>query len=163
MASAARLIQVMPDARNRSRPVRRSKSCAVQEKDDGQPKPDTLIVTKGNVCCRIDSDNHLIRSRPWVGDCISFAYDPMMSRSVFPNKLGSDLQMYCQLLAHELTPIHGMCVLELGTGSESGAFYLSSDNRHTGADIGPGSLKQAVNRVATAGSPSSELLCGACR
>jgi len=120
------------------------------------PKPDIQIIKKGELCYLVESGNHLLRFKPWLGDSFSFLYDLIMSNSVFPKKFGGDIQKHYHILTQELAAIHGRSVLELGTGSGSAVYFLSSDNQYTGTDISPGLLKQAAKRFIKAGFQNPE-------
>ena len=119
-------------------------------------KPNIQIIKKGELCYLVESDNRLLRFKPWLGDSFSFQYDLIMSNSVFPKKFGGDIQKHYHILTQELASIHGRSVLELGTGSGSAIHFLSSDNQYTGTDVSPGLLKQAARRFIKAGFPNPE-------
>jgi len=92
----------------------------------------------------------------WLADGFAFLYDFIMSRSVFPRKLGADIQTHYQTLAQELSGFHGRYILELGSGTGSAVHFLPNDNHYTGSDISPGLLKRAVKRFMAAGFPHPE-------
>jgi ubiquinone/menaquinone biosynthesis C-methylase UbiE len=119
-------------------------------------KPDVQMIKKGELRYLVESGNQLVRFKPWLGDKISFLYDPIMSKSVFPKKFGGDIQKHYHILTQELADIRGRTVLELGTGSGSAVSFLSSDNQYTGTDISPGLLKQAAKRFQKADFPNPE-------
>ena len=109
-------------------------------------KPNIQIIKKGNLNYILDSDQHLVRFKPWLGDSLSFLYDFFMRHSVFPKKFGADIQKHYDTLDQELADIHGKRILELGTGSGSAIRFLNNDNQYTGIDVSPGLLKQAAKR-----------------
>jgi ubiquinone/menaquinone biosynthesis C-methylase UbiE len=119
-------------------------------------KPDTKIVRKGRLCYLVESDNRLLRFKPWLGDSFSFLYDFIMSNSILPKKLGSDIRKHYSTLSQELADIHGRRILELGTGSGSAVHFLNNDNQYTGTDVSPGLLKQAARRFMKAGFSDPE-------
>lgn len=119
-------------------------------------KPDIKIVKKGMLCHLVEGDNRLLRFKPWLGDSLSFLYDFFMSNSIFPKKLGSDIQKHYSTLSKELAGIHGRRILELGTGSGSAVHFLNNDNQYTGTDVSPGLLKQAARRFMKAGFSDPE-------
>ena len=119
-------------------------------------KPDTHIIKKGKLYYAVGSDNRLKRFKPWLGDSFSFLYDFIMRNSIFPKKFGGDIQKHYDALTRELSAFHGKQVLELGTGSGSAVYFLSSDNQYTGTDVSPGLLKQAVKRFIKAGFQNPE-------
>lgn len=119
-------------------------------------KPETSAIQKRGLFYVAQSGNRPVRFKPWLGDSFSFLYDSIMSRSVFPNKFGADMQRHYEILRQELADVHGRQVLELATGSGSAVHFLSSDNRYTGTDISPGLLRQAAKRFEQAGFPEPE-------
>ncbi|HQC37159.1 MAG TPA: hypothetical protein PLF98_02515 [Thermotogota bacterium] len=54
-----------------------------------------------------------MRFRPWLGDSLSFLYDSIMKRSVFPKKFAADQQKHDLILKEELSGFRKMKVLEL--------------------------------------------------
>lgn len=96
------------------------------------------------------------RFKPWLGDSVSFLYDPIMKRSIFPKKLGADMVRHYDILKQVLKNIHGKPVLELATGSGSAVNFLPNDNLYTGTDISPGLLRKAVRRFNNAGFEEAE-------
>lgn len=119
-------------------------------------KPDIQIIKKGELRYIVASGNRLIRYKPWLGDSFSFLYDFIMSNSVFPKKLGGNIQKHYNALTQQLAGSHGRQVLELGTGSGSTVHFLNSDNHYTGTDVSPGLLKQAAKRFIKSGFPDPE-------
>ena len=119
-------------------------------------KPGIRIIRKGELRYLAGSGGRPLQFKPWLGDCFSFLYDFLMSKSVFPGKLGADLQKHYSVLAREVAGVHGRRILELGTGSGSAVNFLHSDNKYAGTDISPGLLKQAVKRFLRAGFPDPE-------
>ena len=119
-------------------------------------KPGIRIIRKGELRYLAGSGGRPLQFKPWLGDCFSFLYDFLMSKSVFPGKLGADLQKHYSVLAREVAGVHGRRILELGTGSGSAVNFLHSDNKYAGTDISPGLLKQAAKRFLRAGFPDPE-------
>ncbi len=103
-------------------------------------------VIKGELQYIANQENRPMRFRPWLGDSLSFLYDSIMKRSVFPKKFAADQQKHDLILKEELSGFRKMKVLELGTGTGSAASFLGSDNQYTGTDISPGLLKKAAKR-----------------
>ena len=118
-------------------------------------KQEVQIIRKGSLFY-IMRNKHVSRFRPWLGDSLSFLYDFIMNRSVFPKKFGGDMQKHYAALSRMFKDIHGKRLLELGTGSGSAVHFLKHDNDYTGVDVSPGLLKQAVKRFAEAGFQNSE-------
>jgi ubiquinone/menaquinone biosynthesis C-methylase UbiE len=114
-------------------------------------KPGIQIINRGKLCYLVDSDNRLLRFKPWLGDSFSLLYDIIMSNSVFPKKFGADIQKHYHTLTQELAGIRRSRILELGTGSGSAIHFLSNENQYTGTDISPGLLKKAAKRFLKAG------------
>jgi len=119
-------------------------------------KRDIQISKKGELCYIVESGDRLLRFRPWLADSFCFLYDFIMSHSVFPRKLGCDMQKHYDTLTRQFADIHGKSILELGTGSGSAIHFLNSDNQYTGTDVSPGLLKQAAKRFTKAGCPAPE-------
>ncbi|MFW6114706.1 MAG: class I SAM-dependent methyltransferase [Thermodesulfobacteriota bacterium] len=119
-------------------------------------KPDIQIKKKGELCYIVEAGDRLLRFRPWLADSFCFLYDFIMSHSVFPRKLGGDMQKHYATLTQEFAGIHGKAILELGTGTGSAIHFLPSDNQYTGTDVSPGLLKQAAKRFIEAGFPGPE-------
>lgn len=119
-------------------------------------KPGIRIIRKGELRYLAESGGRPMQFKPWLGDCFSFLYDFLMSKSVFPGKIGGDLQKHYSVLARELAGVHGRRILELGTGSGSAVNFLHSDNEYVGTDISRGLLKQAAKRFLRAGFPAPE-------
>lgn len=89
-------------------------------------------------------------------DSLSFLYDLIMEKSVFPRKLGGDMKKHHDILRRELKDVHGKRVLELATGIGSAVNFLENDNRYVGTDITPGLLKKAVKRFRSVGFEEAE-------
>jgi ubiquinone/menaquinone biosynthesis C-methylase UbiE len=119
-------------------------------------KPDIKIVRKGRLCHILESDNRLLRFKPWLGDSFSFLYDLIMNKSIFPKKFGGDIRKHYSTLSQTLAGIHGRRVLELGTGSGSAVHFINNDNQYTGTDISPGLLKIAEKKFMKAGFSEPE-------
>ena len=119
-------------------------------------KPEIRIVKRGQLQYVLDSRNRPIRFKPWLADRFAFLYDPIMSRSVFPRKLGADIQKHYQTLTQELSGFHRRYILELGSGTGSAVHFIPNDNHYTGSDISPGLLKRAVKRFIAAGFSQPE-------
>ena len=99
----------------------------------------------------VDEKNKVLRYKPWLGDIFSFMYDSIMENSVFPKKLGADINRHYEILGKALQNIHKQHVLELATGTGSAVNFLPNDNHYTGTDISPGLLKRAVKNFSNAG------------
>jgi ubiquinone/menaquinone biosynthesis C-methylase UbiE len=119
-------------------------------------KPDIQIIKRGDLCYLADTKNRLTRFTPWLGDSVSFLYDIIMSRSIFPRKFGGDIQKHYDTLTQALSDVQERRVLELGTGSGSAVHFLNQDNQYTGVDVSPGLLKQAAKSFARAGFQDPE-------
>lgn len=109
-------------------------------------KPTIKVIKKKDLYYTLDSENRLIRYRPWLGDSFSFLYDLIMERTIFPKKFGGDIDRHYEILGQALANIRGKRVLELATGSGSAVRFLDHENRYTGTDISVGLLKQAAKR-----------------
>jgi ubiquinone/menaquinone biosynthesis C-methylase UbiE len=119
-------------------------------------KSNTQVILKNGLYYIVDSNNRIIRFKPWLGDSFSFLYDLIMSNSVFPKKFGADIQKHVEILAQELAGVHGKRVLELATGSGSAVHFLNKDNQYTGTDISAGLLQQAASQFRKAGFSEPE-------
>ena len=114
-------------------------------------KPGIQIVEKKGLHYIVERGNRVVRFKPWLGDSVSFLYDFIMEKSIFPKKFGGDMQQHYDILRRTLAHAHGQRVLELATGSGSAVHFLNSDNRYVGTDISPGLLKRAAKRFTEAG------------
>ena len=114
-------------------------------------RKNTKFINRKGLNYVIGPDGKQQRFKPWLGDSLSFLYDFIMKRSIFPRKFGGDMAEHHDILRRELKGVYGMHVLELATGSGSAVNFLVKDNRYTGTDVSPGLLKKAVKRFASSG------------
>ncbi len=119
-------------------------------------KPGIQAIEKNGLYYITDRAGRVRRFKPWLGDSLSFLYDLIMSRSVFPRKFGADMAAHYAILTQALADVHSRRVLELATGSGSAVHFLDSDNRYTGTDISPGLLRRAARRFREAGFSARE-------
>jgi SAM-dependent methyltransferase len=119
-------------------------------------KNEIKIIDKKELHFLVEDGGRLLKFKPWLGDAFSFLYDFIMKNSVFPKKLGGDINRHYEILGKELKGIHEKRVLELGTGSGSTVNFLPNDNLYTGTDISPGLLRRAVKMFSNAGFKNSE-------
>ena len=108
-------------------------------------------IDKDGLTYIVDEKNRVLKYKPWLGDIFSFLYDSIMENSVFPKKLGADLNRHYDILGKVLQNVHKQRVLELATGTGSVVHFLPNDNHYTGTDISPGLLKRAVKNFRNAG------------
>ncbi len=120
-------------------------------------KEDTKVVRKKGLNYVVGTDGKPLRFKPWIGDSLSFVYDSIMKRSIFPKKFGSDMTAHHDVLRQELKAIREKRVLELAAGGGSAVNFLANDNRYTGIDVSPGLLRRASNRILSAGFEDAEL------
>lgn len=114
-------------------------------------KSDVEVVQKEDLFFLVGSDGGVKRFKPWLGDMASFLYDPVMTRFIFPKKLGADMNRHYEILREELAPIGQARVLELAAGSGGAVHFLDLANVYVGTDISPGLLRQAAKRFRNAG------------
>ncbi len=114
-------------------------------------KDGVKYIEKNGVSHIINDDGRIVNHRPWLGDILSFAYDPIMEKCVFPGKFGGEATRHFEILRNELKDVHGRNVLELAAGSGSAVNFLPDDNRYAGIDISPGLLRRAAARFRRAG------------
>lgn len=114
-------------------------------------QPDVSTTQKGSVHYLIGEDGKPRRYKAWLGDWLAFMYDWIMERSVFPKKLGADMERHFQALQKLLNNVHGRRVLDLAAGSGSIVRCLPPDNQYCGTDISPGLLKRADTTLRGAG------------
>lgn len=119
-------------------------------------KNDINIIDKNGLNFVMGPDGRPLRFTPWLGDFLSFLYDLIMEKSIFPRKFGGDITRHYDILRRELKNVHGKRVLELATGSGSAVNFLDSDNVYVGTDISPGLLRKAMKRFSTTGFTSAE-------
>ncbi len=120
-------------------------------------KKDITAVQKHGLNYLVGPDSKSRRFKPWLGDSLSFLYDVIMKRSIFPQKLAADITKHHDILRQELVDVHGKSVLELATGTGSATLFLENDNRYIGTDISPGLLKRAARKFYAAGFEKAEL------
>ncbi len=124
-------------------------------------KEDVRVVKKNGINY-LYKDGKQLKYKPWLGDMLSFLYDIIMAKSVFPKKFEASIQKHKLILGKELSDFHKSNILELATGSGNLAEILPCDNIYTGIDISNGLLKKAHKRFNKAGFKEPELvLCGA--
>lgn len=104
------------------------------------------IIENNGLFYKAGNNGRLIKYTPWLADSLSFVYDFSMNKSVFPKKFGALLDRHYEILSCQLESVHGMSILELGTGSGSAVNFLAHDNRYVGIDISSALLKQAEKR-----------------
>ena len=114
-------------------------------------KTDTKIVTKRELNYILDSNGRPRRFTPWLGDSLSFMYDSIMQRSIFPKKFGGDIARHHEILREQMADIRGKRVVELATGSGSAFYFLNNDNHYVGTDISSGLLRRAARKFRAAG------------
>jgi SAM-dependent methyltransferase len=119
-------------------------------------KKGTKAISKKGLNYVIGTDGKPRRFKPWLGESLSFLYDFIMKKFIFPKKFGGDMETHHKILRQELKGVHEKHVLELGTGSGSAANFLMNDNRYTGTDVSPGLLKKSVRRFRSAGFKEAE-------
>ena len=120
-------------------------------------KKDTHAMQKHGLNYLVGFDSKPRRFKPWLGDSLSFLYDLIMKRSIFPRKLAADITKHHDILRKELKDVHGRSVLELATGTGSATLFLENDNFYIGTDISPGLLKRAARKCHAAGFEQAEL------
>ena len=114
------------------------------------------VVNKKGLRYIVESENKVMRFKPWLGDTFSFLYDFVMKSSIFPKKFGGDMSKHYEILTQELKYIHRKYVLELATGSGSAINFLGNDNHYAGIDISPGLLKKAMKSFRATGFKEAE-------
>ncbi len=103
-------------------------------------------VERNGIRFLLDAKGKRVRAKPWIGDLFSPLYDRIMAKSVFPRKLGADMEKHRDIMIEVLRDCRGKRVLELAAGSGSASEFLHPDNRYTGTDISPGLLRQAAKK-----------------
>jgi SAM-dependent methyltransferase len=114
------------------------------------------VIKKQGLYYIVQDGGKLLKFKPWLGDTFSFLYDVIMKRSIFPKKIGGDINLHYEILTSELNCIHEKRVLELATGSGSAVNFLPNDNHYTGIDISPGLLRKAAKSFRLAGFKNAE-------
>lgn len=105
----------------------------------------------------VDQTGRPKRLTPWLGDRLAFLYDWIMDHSVLPKKLAADPGRHTEVIREQLTDLHGLAVLELGTGTGNVAPLLPPDNRYAGVDVSAGLLRRAVRSFARTGFENARL------
>jgi ubiquinone/menaquinone biosynthesis C-methylase UbiE len=109
-----------------------------------------IEVVKKNGINYLSKNGKKIKYKPWLGDLVSFLYDFIMVRSIFPKKFEASIIKHEQFLKGVLSTIHNNDVFELATGSGNLSEILPCDNRYTGIDISEGLLKIAYRKFTKA-------------
>ncbi len=104
-------------------------------------------IKKGGINYLIDKNGRIRKFKPWLGDVLSFLYDKIMEKSIFPKLFGAKIETHFEILKHEFHQIHNRNILEIACGSGTLSDYLPPDNKYTGIDISTGLLKQAHQRL----------------
>jgi len=120
-------------------------------KNESRIKPGTKLVEKNHILYELNSNGKVKKYNTWLGDRFAFLYDIIMKKSVLPVKLDSDPNLHDEILKQELSSLHSMNVLELGTGTGCAVQWLDKGNHYSGVDVSPGLLRRAVKRFDKAG------------
>lgn len=118
-------------------------------------RKEITIVSRKDINYQLENGK-ILKFKPWLGDFLSFMYDSIMEKSIFPKKFQADMDKHSDFLKSQLKEIHKSMVLELACGSGSLSQQLPSDNRYTGTDISPGLIKAAVKKFRSAGFNNTE-------
>ena len=103
-------------------------------------KETVKIVKKNGIYHLLDNNSKVRKFKPWLGDLLSFLYDRIMEKSIFPKKFNGSIIKHFQILKIEFENIHNMNILEFATGSGNSLEFLNNDNIYTGIDISTGLL-----------------------
>ena len=118
-------------------------------------KKEIKIVSKKGINYQLENGKKL-KFKPWLGDFLSFKYDSIMEKSIFPKKFNADIFKHFDFLKSALKEIKERSVLELACGSGSLSGQLPAENSYTGIDISPALIKIAIQKFKTAGFKTPE-------
>ena len=113
---------------------------------DKEKNMDISTVKKQGINFLIDKDGKIKKYKPWLGDILSFLYDRIMEKSIFPKLFNGSIEKHFEILKNEFKNIHNINILEIGTGSGTLSGFLPNDNKYVGVDISKGLLKKALLR-----------------
>lgn len=107
-------------------------------------------------------ENKILKYASWQEDICAGFYDAIMKNSVFPNTFGSSYEMHNEILKSLYHQIHGLKILELGTGSGTTSSFLCNDNHYSGIDTSKRLLNKAAAAFSKAGFTDTNLyVCSA--
>ena len=115
------------------------------------------VIEKKGIKYVADENGMPLYSKPWIGNIISFLYDFLMKKVVFPGNLNADYDKHEEIIKTMLKDIENKRILELATGSGYTAELLSPVNDYIGTDISPGLLKIAKKKFEKKGFRSTDL------
>ncbi|MBN2281834.1 MAG: methyltransferase domain-containing protein [Candidatus Marinimicrobia bacterium] len=104
-----------------------------------------------------DERNNIQKYKPWLGDLLSFMYDRIMEKSIFPRKFGGNINQHIEILKKEFEEIHHQKIIEFATGSGNVEKFLLPDNHYIGSDISAGLLLIARKKLIDKGFRDFEL------
>ena len=119
-------------------------------------KPSITVVDKNGIYHIVDHEGRIKTYKPWLGDILSFLYDGIMKKSVFPKKFNASIDRHYEILNREFRDINHKTIIELACGSGSAVNFLNRDNDYTGVDISPGLLRIANRKFARSGFVNHE-------
>ena len=96
-------------------------------------------------------DGKIMKFKPWLGDLLSFHYDAIMKKSIFPKKFNADIKKHEKNLENIYSAIQDSTVLELACGSGNLSNLLNRNNRYSGVDISPGLIRISFKKFISAG------------
>jgi ubiquinone/menaquinone biosynthesis C-methylase UbiE len=110
----------------------------------GKLKEGVQVISKKDLFYVLDERHKPTKHKPWLGDMLSFLYDRIMEKSVFPKKFHGDIRKHFEILKNECSHIHGREIVEIATGSGNVVRFMPPDNAFTCTDISAGLLRAAV-------------------
>jgi ubiquinone/menaquinone biosynthesis C-methylase UbiE len=109
-------------------------------------KEDFRVIEKKGIKYVADENGMPLYSKPWIGNFVSFLYDFLMKKVVFPGNLSADYDKHEEIIRTMLKDIKNKRILELAAGSGYTVDHLSPVNDYVGTDISPGLLKIAKKK-----------------
>ncbi len=109
-------------------------------------KESVTTIKKHGINYIVDKEGKIKKFKPWLGDILSFMYDKIMEKKIFPKLFNADLNKHFEILKKEFGHIHNLKVIEIATGSGTLAEFLPNDNHYIGIDISKGLLKRAYSK-----------------
>jgi ubiquinone/menaquinone biosynthesis C-methylase UbiE len=109
-------------------------------------KDSVKLIRKNEINYFCDEKNKLIKNKPWLGDLLSFLYDRIMEKSVFPKKFNASIEEHYKILGKIFENISDKIIIEFATGSGDAIKFLNNNNIYAGVDISSGLLRIAKKK-----------------
>ena len=104
------------------------------------------IIKKNGIYHMLDSNNKVIKNKPWLGDLFFFLYDWLMEKSVFPKKFDASIEEHYKILGEIFENVSDKTIIEFASGSGDAIRFLNNKNIYAGVDISSGLLRLAKKK-----------------